>query len=223
MAGSSTDTEIEGTGMVQIIGSNGTTIAKSKTIKTTVGTIVPGSEEAEAPKLYQNTIDELLAAMAVIQNATEDARDDALDAQTDAEYAASLANAAKLSTNALIGIKETVPLEIPIEGEAIAVNMDSRPADFAPTLAVIGENLTRVAFYYNGTGKIFTFDAPGVSACLYDGFSGATSEISVEVAASTAQTATFVIATGMKADVVAAQAYSLLCKDYASLTDDSDE
>lgn len=205
---SSIDTGIQGVGLVQIIGSNGTSIAKSKMIRTTVGTILPGSDEAEAPTLYQDTIDQLLADMTLIQNAAEDARDDA--------------QAAKASMDALVGEKESIPLLLTAGQEAGVLNMDRRSQDFHPTLAVIGERLTRVEFYYNHNGKVFTFDEPGVSACVYDGFSGVTNEIDVMVTASKDQTATVFIATGMKADVVAAQAYSLICKDYADrLTEDS--
>lgn len=98
---SSIDTGIQGVGLVQIIGSNGTSIAKSKMIRTTVGTILPGSDEADAPTLYQDTIDQLLADMGAIQSATESARDDAQIAQEAAENAQTAAeNAQTAAENA---------------------------------------------------------------------------------------------------------------------------
>lgn len=88
---SSADVEIAGTGLAQFIATDGTVIVKAKRIRTAVGTIIPGSEEEEAPEPIQGWIDQTLARAAEIQLASETAQAGAEAAQAAAEAAQELA------------------------------------------------------------------------------------------------------------------------------------
>lgn len=104
----SVDTDVQGIGLAQIIGTNGTTIRKSKTVRTIVGDAIPGSSEENAPVIYQNTADEFLASLAAIRDATIAAKTAAEAAQTGAESAQSAAVSAK---NAAQGIANALNVD----------------------------------------------------------------------------------------------------------------
>lgn len=104
----SVDTDVQGIGLAQIIGTNGTTIRKSKTVRTIVGDAIPGSSEENAPVIYQNTADEFLTSLAAIRDATIAAKTAAETAQTGAESAQSAAVSAK---NAAQGIANALNVD----------------------------------------------------------------------------------------------------------------
>lgn len=104
----SADTNVQGIGLAQIIGTNGTTIRKSKTVRTIVGDAIPGSSEENAPVIYQNTADEFLTSLAAIRDATIAAKTAAEAAQTGAESAQSAAVSAK---NAAQGIANALNVD----------------------------------------------------------------------------------------------------------------
>lgn len=88
---SSADVSVTGTGLAQFIASDGTVIVKSKRIRTAVGTIVPGSDDDEAPEPIQGWIDSMLAQVSADRVAAETARTEAVAAQAAAEAAQELA------------------------------------------------------------------------------------------------------------------------------------
>jgi hypothetical protein len=88
---SSADTAIIGTGLCAFVASNGTSIVKSKRIRTSVGTIVPGSDDDTAPEPIQGWIDTTIAEAARLQGLARDAANDAEAAQTAAEASAAAA------------------------------------------------------------------------------------------------------------------------------------
>lgn len=139
----SVDTGIQGIGMVQIIGTNGTTICKSKTIRTLVGSAVPGSDEEGAPTIYSNTSDEFLAELTQI-------RDAALVAQTAAEAARTGAETAKTAAQT-----ERTRAEAAKNSAQIIVNALSVDA-----LSLQPET-TRTAQYAHSAGALFLLKEDG--------------------------------------------------------------
>lgn len=87
----SADTAITGAGLTQFVATDGTRIVKSKRIRTSVGTVIPGSEEDEAPEPIQGWIDSMLAQVSADRVAAETARTEAVAAQAAAEAAQELA------------------------------------------------------------------------------------------------------------------------------------
>lgn len=112
----SADTDVQGIGLAQIIGTNGTTIRKSKTVRTIVGDAIPGSSEENAPVIYQNTADEFLTSLAAIRDATIAAKTAAETAQTAAETAQTGAESAQ---SAAVSAKNAA------QGIANALNVDA--------------------------------------------------------------------------------------------------
>lgn len=146
------DTAIVGTGLCQIVASDGTRIVKAKRIRTAVGTVIPGTDEDTAPEPIDGWIDALLAQMAVIrtdvlqaQDAAEDAAETATTARTEAVAASEAAQTAAahaeemasivgscalrfhnsdgtLTSNAIADLTPTTMAEI-VLGDSIPVNM----------------------------------------------------------------------------------------------------
>ena len=104
------DTAIVGTGLCQIVASDGTRIVKAKRIRTAVGTVIPGTDEDTAPDPIGGWIDNMIAQVVTLANAvleTKDAAETAAESAVTARTGAVDANTSALAAADAAAASET--------------------------------------------------------------------------------------------------------------------
>ena len=132
------DTAIVGTGLCQIVASDGTRIVKAKRIRTAVGTVIPGTDEDTAPEPIGGWIDNMIAQVVTLANAvleTKDAAETAAESAITARTGAVDANTSALAAADAAAASETAADASATSAATSATSAETSASQAAAVLA----------------------------------------------------------------------------------------